>query len=80
MNTLTPANSHAALPRQKRPPLRQQALKPLPRTAGAWIIAAELLHQLHLAAAHKAQAAFDVRFGWIAFAAFRADLESRGGR
>jgi hypothetical protein len=39
----------------------QHFLKSLPRTAWAWIVAAELLDQLLFAAAHKAQPAIDAR-------------------
>jgi hypothetical protein len=43
---------------------RQQFLKPTPRTAGARVIAAQLLEEL-LVAVHDAQSAAHVRFGRI---------------
>jgi hypothetical protein len=73
------ANSHAVRARRNRPDCRQHFLKSLPRTAWARIIAAQLFNQLNLAAAHKAQPALHLRFGWIAFTPLTGDLESMAG-
>jgi len=62
------------------PVFRQQALKPLPRTARARIVAAEPFQQLDLSAFHAAQAALDAGLAREALAAFGGALESRAGR
>jgi hypothetical protein len=50
------------------------------RNARAWIVAAELLQQLHPAAPDEPVAAFDAGLGREAPAAFRAALERRADR
>ena len=63
------------------PPSMQQRLKPATGTAGAWIIAAELLNEL-LVTAYDAIAALDASLGREALTALTRDLEStrlRGG-
>ena len=55
----------------------QQRLKFLPRTAWAWVIAAELFDQLLFAATHEAQAALDARLAGEALTALGRHLETR---
>src|SRR5688500_11558289 len=69
----------AARARRNRPLVMQQRLKS-PRTARAWVVAAELLDQFLLSAAHKAQPALDARFARETLTPLRAGLESRAGR
>src|SRR5262250_944202 len=58
----------------------QQRLKSLPRTARAWIVAAELLDQLLLSASDKPQPALDARLAGETLTPLRRPLESRAGR
>jgi hypothetical protein len=57
----------------------QQALKSLARKAGARIVAAELLQQLDLTAAHATQASLHLRLAWETPSPLGATLESTAG-
>jgi hypothetical protein len=71
------ADSDDGSSRQKQPLRRQQRLKRPRRSAGARVIAAELLRQF-LGAVHDAITALDPRLGRDAPASLARDLESTG--
>jgi hypothetical protein len=57
----------------------QQRLKSAARTAGTWIVAAELLHQ-KLLRADDSITALHMGFGRVALASLTADFESNSPR
>jgi len=57
----------------------QHFLKPAAGTAGARVVAPELLDEL-LGAVHHALAALHARFGWISLAPLTRDLETGTAR